>query len=206
MVQAYRWKSYSSSSIDSSLSKKIKGLTDEQRSLAAENIGLAYKLGGRAALVPLGMTQEDWQAECFLILTYAARGYKPELGYRFSTYYYRSVKSHRRGLFKSLGDNLEHAWDSNSDYSPFDAMPSREPDPSTCLDQDEPRRLLARLKRAVPVAYRPGVHYWLRRYNGESAADIARSIGCSRQAVCKRCDKSLRAMRVHVRQMRMVYA
>lgn len=206
MVQAYRWESYSRQSSNISTSKKIKGLTDEQRRLAEENIGLAYKLGGRASMVPLGMTQEDWQADCFLMLVYAARGYQPDLGFAFSTYYYRSVKLHRRGVFKTLGLNREKAWDSHSDFSPFDALPSREPEPSDCLDQDAPRKLLARLKRAVPAAYRAGVHYWLRRHNGESAADIARSIGCSRQAVCKRCERALRAMRVYARQMGMVYA
>lgn len=181
-----------------------KSLTPEQKNIANSNIQLAYYFGGNSKLRPFRMSQEEWVSECLWLLVKCARCFDPSIGFRFSTYYSRSVFGHRAHCVKKCVSRNEYTWEGDPMCTPFDDATAQGCDPTTSMDGEGNNWLLANLRANIPVQYRDGFDYWLRRFNGESATQIAKSLGVSRQAVCQRCERAMRAMRVYARRERLV--
>jgi RNA polymerase sigma factor (sigma-70 family) len=83
-------------------------LTDEQKAMAAKNVRLAWDVykkykPGR----PMG--SDERLSACFLGLILAAREFKPELGYKFSSYAFKCMRSTVDRI--SHGESLVHVPD-----------------------------------------------------------------------------------------------
>ena len=184
--------------------KAARKLTDTQRQLVEDNVQLAYWFAGREQWRPYQVSQDEWLSECMYVLVKAARAFKPELGFKFSTYYSRSFFGRRSVVVNVIRKRREFVWDGDEDFSPLAIIAAEDCDPSEGLDIDDLSALLRDIWANIPRSYRDGFDYWLRRFGGESASSIARQVGVSRQAICQRCEKAMRFMRIYVRRQMMV--
>lgn len=74
----------------------VTSLTDEQQELVLKWIPWARKL---ACEVAPRISKDERESQAYLGLCYAARGFKPEYGYHFTTYAYQAVVNRVRDLF-----------------------------------------------------------------------------------------------------------
>jgi len=73
-------------------------LTSEQQQLVVNNTRLAFK-AAKKFRAPIGMSLEEWEAECLYALVLAAECFDPARG-SFSTCVYYLVQWHRRDLIR----------------------------------------------------------------------------------------------------------
>ena len=73
-------------------------MTPEQQKLAADNHGLIIKL-----LIKHGLDVDEYYGDMAIAFCYAARAYRPETGYAFSTFAYRCMKNSLMRLWQKEG-------------------------------------------------------------------------------------------------------
>lgn len=73
-------------------------MTPEQQKLAADNHGLIIKF-----LVKHHLNIDDYYGDMAVEFCYAARAYRPEMGYAFSTYAYRCMHNHLIRMWQENG-------------------------------------------------------------------------------------------------------
>lgn len=175
-------------------------LTDAQRALVEEHQGLVYACV-RDCFAPAIYAlaePEDVMQTGMLGLIGAARSYRPNRRIRFATYAWTCILNHirtwqRQMLSRSRGpeprplslDGIVHA---GSRLTLADALPSGEDVEAAA----QARLELYLLRRAAEDAGLAGQYAMLLRHaNGETMAEIGRSLGVSKQAV----DKAMRRAR-----------
>ena len=174
-------------------------LTSDQQKLAADNIRLAYKFAKKNS-PPGGMDQDEWVSECLHRLCLAARTYKPELGWRFSTYAVRclrtgwcSVQTHNtRGmrdyrLRRTIGELATNI----PDYS----------EPRTC--PDEVRAQLDGLLSTLPERERLVLKS---RAQEKTLTEIGKELGITRERVRQIQERGISRLWRYVRANRLEYS
>lgn len=159
-----------------------KPLTEEQQKIVTDNLGLAYHLAQKKPIP--GMDRDDNESEALFCLTRAALNFRPELGFKFTTFFWRVWVNHRkdgvresqmevRGYFAPkcrLGqENMGHMEPMDLSESPYETLEHREEIDSmrAVFKLLDPRsRLIMRL-----------------RADGQSLAEIGEALGTTRERI-----------------------
>jgi hypothetical protein len=155
-------------------------MTDEQSKLAGDNASLALWFSSRN-LPPIGMSRDEWQAECLYRLCSAAIYFKDNRGGRFSTY---ATMSFRSGYSEAMSHRLCRIRDARRDVAipeDFDWVDGSGNYPGRDMERREARRQVCVLMRCLSGIQ---LEIVLDRLDGKPFADIARERGVSRQ-YCK---------------------
>jgi RNA polymerase sigma factor (sigma-70 family) len=177
----------------------MRKLTPEQQRLAADNVGLAYQFASKNS-PPGGMDYEEWESECLLRLCLAAGTYRPEMGWKFSTYAVRCLQSgwchvqvhntremrdYRRRL--TIGEMDVHIRDRS--------------EKGACLNEVRAQldALLARLPERERLVLRG-------RANGKFLTEIGRELGITRERVRQIQERALFRLWRYVRLKRLDFA
>jgi len=159
--------------------------------LVESHRGFALKLARR--FIGCGLPWEDLESAALHGLVKAARHYRPELGYAFTTYSFqwvrqyvqRDIRRYLRGGFKLIPVTEKNArrrlrslYRREDEYSPADDLAARTPPPWARMAGEDDWQALVRVlhvrqRRAIERRYRDG---W-------TLDEVARELGISRQGV-----------------------
>lgn len=163
-------------------------LTPAEQAVVAANIGLAYTFGRKIA--PAGSddaASDDAVQEASIALMRAARGFKPEHGFKFSTYACNAI------LMQGRRHRRCHKHHLQSETDVYDSVPEDRREPAACgLELAE---LAAALKSLKPRLRRVIV---MRFVDGMTQKQIAEVIGKGYQTVLNDQKAALATLRVRM--------
>ena len=171
-------------------------LTAEQQRLVDENLGLAYKFSRKYRPPAYGITQDEWEAECLYRLVIAAAGYKPELGFKFSTYAFHSF---RHGMWR-LGAMQKR----NNEVNSLTEIECLIPAPS--IDMDRGRHARAQLENLLPLLDERGASILRQRMAGMTLAALAEHFKICKERVRQIQDNAIRELNQHCKKHGIEYA
>ena len=171
-------------------------LTAEQQKLVDENLGLAYKFSRKYRPPAYGISQDEWVAECLYRLVIAAAGYKPELGFQFSTYAFHSF---RHGMWR-LGSMQKR----NLEVKSLSETECYIPGPS--IDMDRGRYARAQLETLLPLLDDRGASILRQRMAGMTLAALAEHHHISKERVRQIQDNAIRELNQHCQKHGIEYA
>ena len=173
------------------MSANARPLTDEQRRLAEDNVALAYwalrqtaRPGQRS-----GRDAGERESQALLTLVRCAKHFDPSRGWKFSTYYYRSVRSELHKLYcrdcagGAAAQLAEQEYD-NPALARVDAA-------LAAVDESDRPDPLALVALAGADAKAVRWHY----LDGLTFAAIGKRLGVSKQQAQNRVRRGLRAIR-----------
>jgi RNA polymerase sigma factor (sigma-70 family) len=171
-------------------------LTAEQQNLVDDNLALAYKFSRKYRPPAYGISQDEWVAECLYRLVIAAAGYKPELGFRFSTYAFHSF---RHGMWR-LGAMQKR----NNQVNSLTETEGYIPGPS--IDMDRGRYARAQLETLLPLLDERGASVLRQRMAGMTLAALAEHFKISKERVRQVQASAIQQLNQHIRKNGIQYA
>jgi len=156
-------------------------LTEEQRQLVGDNIGLVNGFARRWKC-PSFLTEEDWKSELSVAVMRCVLTYTAEKG-AFSTYAFNSMRFARQRVYEQWYSVKSTTLRSVSIFGEdgktvFD--PGVEIDPSTQLGLEDARDTIKILTTRLPGMYRRITESIL---DGKGFSEISREMGVSKQRV-----------------------
>ena len=158
-------------------------LTKSQQDIVISNHKLIYKV-----LHKYNLDVEEFYGAAAVGLCKAAKTFKPELGYAFSTYAYKVMANEINKEFRSIdkhqklnlisGEEVIHVSENGDEITLFETLSSDENIEDTTIDRITADVLLENFKQSDKDIF---IRYAL----GESQVEIARDLGVSRANISR---------------------
>lgn len=168
---------YRPSSNPSGKARKRDPLTAEQQALVISNTRLAYK-ASKMIRAPLGMSKEEWEAECLFALVLAAEGWEPERG-SFPTCIFYMVKVVKNKWVKYREAKCRSVWQTQA-LGVSERLIGKRQAFDDNLRAADLRGFNARVIAELPERWRFIMEGWLA---GKTYEEIGAERGVTRQAI-----------------------
>lgn len=165
-------------------------LTAEQQALVSDHVRLAWKYS-KTNRVPPGLTMEEWESECFLVLVQAARNYQPGLGFKFSTYAYKCFRSRWARIYQIYKSKKQ------APHQTIRLGVTEEFLPDHREEAIEAQGAKVQLDFLMGILSEYEREILFRRMDGEPLRDIGKTLGISTEWVRQKQEVAIRKMRIH---------
>jgi len=154
-----------------------------RQELVTNNIRLAYS-GANKIQRPRWLSYQEWEAECLFVLCKAAAHFDFEMGFAFSTYFFRCLFTYRKNLtVRALADirDIRRNRPLHGKNKDGAIMPGRE-DSHQWIDDEDTKYRLEQMKEKLKADSKIRVVFDMRR-EGKTFTEIARHFNCSKQNI-----------------------